>query len=242
MYKSGMKVTVNRGWTAMDYPELTQDEYTVAFSYMTDSFTWIILREFPGKQFNSLAFHGEGEEFLYGVRTTYGGILISDIEYLDQLLPLESVLGYEQFSTVNEVLRYFSGCAVCGKECRQEPGTGCIPGRCDMLILPVCSDCCHQSPGIKVVFPNQLTWHDVEIDWWDELKAYGEMIGQPDLCDLISQEMESKCEICKKCDCCSCPNDFPDDYLEANYHDLYEKIKPWAEERLRLKYPDPQEQ
>jgi hypothetical protein len=58
MFKSGTKVK-RSNWVSNEYPQLVLDEYTVRFTFMTDSFTWVVVEELPEKVFNAEAFDGK---------------------------------------------------------------------------------------------------------------------------------------------------------------------------------------
>lgn len=248
MYKKGMKVSPDRNWPGMNYKQLTAEEYTVKYSYMTDSWTWIVLEEFPDQKFNARAFGiTKRDQPCFAVRTTLGGFLVSDLEALQELKLMDQVLGFKELPNIDACHTYFSGCAICDRtlEVEEKPG---VLHSADMVMLPVCPDCCRQYPNIKVNIPRCLTYHDVDIDWWGELEAYGEMIGYPGLLEEIEKEIHEKCDNCKKANChedCSpgcCPYYLVQDYMALYRKDIFESLKPRAEERLRKAYPDPNEQ
>lgn len=79
MFKSGANVTVKDFWRK-DYPQLVADEYTVTFSWMTSSYTWVTLDELPDLVFSDIAFwDSEGDTPGFAVKTTRGGLVINDM-------------------------------------------------------------------------------------------------------------------------------------------------------------------
>jgi len=248
MFKSGTKVTVKDFWRK-DYPQLVADEYTVTFSWMTSSYTWVTLDELPDLVFNGTAFWGhKGEISRFAVKTTRGGLVISDMEYLYLIVPQQHVLDFQELEPEDDAMPYFSGCAVCGKdiETRQDATGILVSG--DMVMLPVCSRCCQSNLGFEVRALKPLTYHDVTIDWEEELELYAASIGQPGLPTQFDEERENQCGTCEdadespRCAAGECPYYRTEDYLASFHPEMYEVIKERALEKLREKYPDPAEQ
>ncbi len=103
MYRSGMKVRLNNNRANDEYPQLVAEEYLVKFSYMTSTYTWVVLHDFPDQIFNAAAFiKGEQDPF-FAVKTIGGGLLISDIEYLDYLASPDQVLDYKELQNMDEM-------------------------------------------------------------------------------------------------------------------------------------------
>lgn len=248
MFKSGAKVTVKDFWRK-DYPQLVADEYTITFSWMTSSYTWATLEELPDLVFNGTAFWGhKGEISRFAVKTTRGGLVISDMEYLDLIVPQQHVLDFQELEPEDDAMLYFSGCAVCGKGIEtSQDATGILVSG-DMVMLPVCSRCCQSNLGFEVRALKPLTYHDVTIDWEAELELYAASIGQPSLPAEFDEEREKQCGTCEDADespmCLTgeCPYYCPEDYLASFHPEMYEVIKERALEKLREKYPDPAEQ
>lgn len=248
MFRPGMKVSPDTSWKGGNYPELIKAEYTVKYSFITSSFTWVVLEEFPEYAFNTEAFYDRSDEGPYfAVKTENGGLIISDLEALRHMGLLDSVLDYKELNTLNQVRDYFAGCAVCGDSIVKGENPGLLQAG-ELVILPVCSRCCQQNPQIKAVIPKPRTYHDIEIDWWDELRKYGETIQDASLADSIQKEIDATCDHCEKadnhpdCEPGACPHYLLQDYLALNHKHLYETIKQLAEERLREAFPDPNEQ
>lgn len=71
-------------------------------------------------------------------------------------------------------------------EAGEKPG---YVGTGDLCILTVCPKCCQQNPQIHSLIPKQLTYHDMDIDWWEELDIYAEVIQKPGLRESIEKEI-----------------------------------------------------
>jgi hypothetical protein len=247
MFKSGTKIK-RSNWVSNEYPQLVLDENTVRFTFMTDSFTWVVVEELPEKAFNAEAFDGKREEGFFAVKTTKGGFLISDIEYLHSLVTKDKVLGFLELSNMEEAFDYFAGCAVCGQPIEAEEKAGFVGSAGDLVVLPVCLRCCQSNPRIDAVIPKQLTYHDISVDWYEELEAFGKAGNRPTLKDDIIKEIETKCDACEKADChpdCSpgvCPFYQIEDYLAVYHTAMFNEMKESVMQRLRRDYPDPDEQ
>ena len=248
MFPSGAKVSPNNRLGAREYPQLTKKEYTVKFTFMTDSFTWVVLEEFPEKSFNAAAFDYEGIVNMgYAVKSSGGGYLITDLEHLNCLAVFGKVFGFKKIETKAEALEYFCTCALCDKEINPNREKYGLLKRGGLVAVPVCSKCCQGNPEIKPFFPEPLTYHDFSIDW-DELEEYGEAINRPGLADEIQKEINAKCDCCEKAyshpDCFpgECPYHLVEDYLALKHPELYDEVRKWLEAKWRLEYPDPDQQ
>lgn len=248
MFKKGVKVSPDRTWKGENYPQLTAEEYTVKYSYMTNTYTWVVLRELPDQVFNVMAFGNNIYDGpCFAVKTTRGGFLLSDLEILQEMNLLDTILGFKELQNITESLEYFSTCAICERIIKADEKPGVL-STADLAMLRVCPACCQRTPQLKVNFPNQPTYNDLCIDWWEELGAYGEMIGQLNLREEIQKAIDEKCDQCEKADShedCSpgiCPYYLIEDYLALYRKDIFNKLKTWAEEKLRHAYPDPNEQ
>lgn len=242
MFVPGSKVAAG-DWGRREYPQLTAQEYTVLFSYMTDSFTWVVLEEFPDRKFNDNAFSGQKGAPFYAVKTTQGGFLITDIKYMPQLVPDTDVLEYKEMPSYDDMWKYFAGCAVCGKRIDFSLPEQGILKTGDMVALPVCPVCRLSSPGLNLTVLKVPEHHDIGVDWWSELRLYGEDKGRPNLSDVIQQEMEDRCEACEgmveRPDCSpgECPYYLVEDYLALQHMDIYREIKLKAEAKLQQPAP-----
>lgn len=243
MFVPGSKVTAG-DWGRAEYTQLTAPDYTVLFSYMTDSFTWVVLEEFPDLKFNDNAFDGQKGAPFYAVKTTQGGFLITDIKYMPRLVPDSEVLGFKEMPNYDDMWKYFAGCAVCGIRIDFSlPEQGILKSG-DMVALPVCPICRLSSPGLNIHILKRRTQDEVGIDWWVELDLYGEETGNPNLCDEIQQEIDAYCDACEgtveRPDCSpgDCPYYLVEDYLALKHMDIYRAIKQKAEARMRQQYVD----
>ncbi len=237
MFVPGSKVTAG-DWGRREYPQLTAQEYTVLFSYMTDSYTWVVLEEFPDRKFNDNAFSGQKGASYYAVKTVEGGFLITDTRYVPQLVPDAEVLDYKEMPSYDDMWKYFAGCALCGSRIDFSLPEQAILKTGDMVALPVCPSCRLGSPGLNMTIIRVPEHHEVGIDWWAELGSYGENIGSPNLSDEIQQEMEDHCEACEgtveRPDCSpgECPYYLVEDYLALKHANIYQEIKQKVETRL----------
>lgn len=243
MFPSGAKIKPNNQLGAREYPQLT-GEYTVKFTFMTDSFTWVVLEEFPEKIFNAFAFDYEGTRTTgFAIKSSSGGYLITDLEHLNCMERMGKVFGYKEVQSLEEALEYFSSCAVCGKKIDFKQKYGLLK-RGDLVILPICPDCCHHNPDLKPVFPGPPNYDNYLIDW-DDLDDYGETINRPGLADEIQEEINAVCDHCEKGydhpDCLpgECPYSLLEDYLAMKYPELYAEVRKWYEDKLRQEFPNP---
>jgi hypothetical protein len=183
----------------------------------------------------------------YAVKSSGGGYLISDLEHLDCVTVYGTVFGFKKVETNLEALGYFSTCAVCDKKIDPNGEKYGLLKRGGLVAVPVCSGCCQSNPHIKPFFLKPLTYHDFSIDW-DELEEYGETINRPGLADEIQEEVNAKCDSCEKAfshpDCFpgECPYYLVEDYLAMKHPELYAEVRKWFEAKMRLGYPDPDEQ